>query len=875
MADKEKDYYSLPIEDLETELKTSSSTGIIGDSIDLKYRAETFGVNKLSPPKKESVLKKVVENAKETIMALLLVSCLVSALIGEYKDAIGIFVAVFIGIGISVVMEGKSDKAIQKLTEMASNIVVKVTRQGKHTEVLSEELCVGDLIQLEPGDKVPADARLIEVHEMKVEESALTGESMQVSKVAGMISPATPLAERVNMVYSGTYVAQGRGKAIVTAVGDSTEFGKIAAQLRDAEATKTPMQEKLDEFGGKLSKVCIAITAVLFAIQVYLLPEITFIAVKGCFVTSIALIVAAVPEGLPTMVAMTLSLNSVKMKNNNALIRKLVACETVGSVSVICSDKTGTLTQNKMKVVSVWADGDKRETTFPIPDTHLNFMLNSTAELNEDKVIGNPTEGALLLAVKECGLDYAETRKKYEILETLDFSSARKMMSTVARFGGKTTVFTKGAPERVLEKCDTYYKDGKVLPLTDDVKAGIEAGIKELQGKAQRTLGFACKTVESFTKDTIESGLTFTGYVGIEDPVRPDVKASIENCMNAGINVKMLTGDNKETAKAIAEQLGMLTENAVILEAKDAENMSDDELAEALHNIVVIARSTPTTKKRVVDILKSKGKAVALTGDGVNDAPALKAADVGIAMGITGTEVSKQASDIVLLDDSFATISKAIMWGRSIYENFQRFITFQLTVNVVAFTTAFAATILGMPLPFTTLQLLWVNIIMDGPPAMSLGIEPPREELMERKPISRNASIITKNMLAKIGANGLYIAISILALMKYNFLGGTPETHATIVFAVFVFFQLWNAFNCRELGNESVFKNFFRNKAAVIIINATALVQILLVQVLGGWFNSVPLSAETWAIIIGYTFSVVVFSEVIKLARKAFSKEGV
>ena len=872
MATEEKEYYSLPIEEIEGGLMTSSTNGIAGDESDLNFRAERYGVNKLSPPKTESIFKKVFEKAKETIMALLLVSCFVSAAIGEYKDAVGIFVAVFIGIGIGIVMEGKSDKAIQKLTEMASNIIVKVIRAGKHTEVVSEELKVGDLIILEPGDKVPADARLIEAHDLKVEESALTGESMQVSKIAGHLSSGMPLAERVNMVYSGTYVAQGRGKAIVTAVGDSTEFGKIAAQLRETVSTKTPMQEKLDDFGRKLSKVCIGVTAVLFAIQVYMLPEITFVAVKGCFVTSIALIVAAVPEGLPTMVALTLSLNSVKMKNNNALIRKLVACETVGSVSVICSDKTGTLTQNKMKVVSLWADGAKREVNYIPHNLHTNFIMNSTAELEGEKVIGNPTEGALLLTAKECGLAYDAVRSEYEVLETIDFTSARKMMSTVVKYNDDITVYTKGAPERVLAICDRYQSESEVLPLTQEIRDEIEAGIRGLQEKAQRTLGFAYKDTESFTTETIEQGLVFAGYVGIEDPVRPDVKAAIEKCAVAGIRVKMLTGDNIVTARAIADQLGMLTDGAVILESKDIDGMSDSELGDALHNIVVIARSTPTTKKRVVDILKAKGKAVALTGDGVNDAPALKAADVGIAMGITGTEVSKQASDIVLLDDSFATISKAIMWGRSIYENFQRFITFQLTVNVVAFTTAFAATILGMPLPFTTLQLLWVNIIMDGPPALSLGVEPPRDELMSRQPIERNTSIITKNMLMKIGTNGLYIAVSILALMKFEFLGGTPDMQKTIVFAVFVFFQLWNAFNCRELGNESVFKNFFRNKAALILVGGAGVVQVLLVQVLGSWFNSVPLPLEMWAIIIGYTFSVVIFSEAVKLVKKAVTK---
>ena len=872
MTDTEVDYSNLDVCEVESRLETNAKSGIPGDAGDIKRRQEKYGINKLSPPEKEPFYKKVLDNLKEPIIVVLLIACFLSIAIKEYKDGIGVGVAIFLSTFISVYMEGRGDKALEKLNEVASNIKVKVLRYAKLEHINSEDVCTGELISLEAGDKVPSDGRLVECGGLEVDESILTGESLPVKKHCNTILEKVGLADRKNFVYSGTYVSKGRGKFLTTGIGDHTEIGTIAKNLNEAEETQTPLQQKLADFGKKISITCTIVAGILFVMQVVKGGDYSFEGVKDAFEVSIALIVAAVPEGLPTMIALTLAFNTLKMKDKNALVRKMIACETIGSVDVICSDKTGTLTMNKMTIVKAWVEG-KFIAPSELNNDRLitNMAVNSTADVIEDegqiKDIGSSSECAMLRCLKSLGMYYKTIRDGVKVVKVYDFSSDRKMMSTIIDTKGNSrfTIYTKGAPERILERCKTAYIDGNLVRIDSMIKSQIELGIKTLQMNAMRVLAFAEKTSSDMGDLEDENDLTFIGFVGIEDPARPDVKDAIMKCHAAGIDVKMLTGDNKVTATAIAKQLGMIKTDSLIFEVKEVEPLSDEELMKILPKTVVIARCTPAFKQRIARLLKAMGKAVAMTGDGVNDSPALKEADVGIAMGITGTEVAKQASDIVLLDDSFSTIVVAIKWGRGIYRNFQRFITFQLTVNVVAFVTAFAATLLGFGLPFTTLQLLWVNIIMDGPPALSLGLEPPRPELMEEKPIPRKASIITKDMLKKVVINGACIAVSILALMKYQFLGGTLEQQSTIVFSCFVFFQIWNSFNCREFGLDSVFPNFLKNKVALLLIGGAGLVQILLVQVAGSWFNTVPLSAETWAIVIAYTFSIIIVSEIFKL----------
>ena len=858
------------------ELSSNIEKGL--NTTEANQRLDKYGKNQFSPPPKESIFAKIFDNLKEPLIVILMISGFISLLMGHLYDGLGIFVAVLLATTIAVIQEGRSDKAFEKLSQQSENINVKVLRDGSIHFISKTDITVGDIIHLEMGDKVPADGRIIKSLNLRIDESMLTGEAEAVEKFSRAIEKdEVPLAERKNMVYSGTLVAEGSATVIITSIGDNTEMGKIADELKETLNSQTPLQEKLADLGKKISIVGSIAAGLIFLFEIYnmfVAGKLNFEGVKDAFVVSVALIVAAVPEGLPTMVALTLAFNMQKMAKNQALVRKMIACETIGSVNVVCSDKTGTLTQNQMTVVDVWCNGDKEQVD-KVTCEHMieNFCLNSTADISQEekgiKFIGNPTECSLLVCANKNNISYEELRKKSKIAAQYQFSSDRKMMSTAVEIGDGYRLYTKGSPEKVLSLCNKVLYKGKVVELTQDLKKKTEDLIRGQQEQAKRVILFAYK---DFAKEPdwkegseVEKDLTFVGFVGIEDPLRSDVKAAVERCRQAGISVKMLTGDNIYTARAIAQQLGIIEKDSLVLEVTEIEKMSDEELKKILDKIVVLARSNPSAKMRVVKLLKEKGNAVVVTGDGINDAPALKNADVGVAMGIAGTEVSKEASDIVLLDDSFSTIVKAVKWGRGIYENFQRFIQFQLTVNVVAFVTAFLAEIFKFGMPFTTLQLLWVNIIMDGPPALSLGLEPPREHLLDKKPIPRNASIVTKDMLFRIVSNGLFIVGALLFLMQTDILGGTLEQQSTIVFTVFVVFQLWNAFNCREFGTKSIFANILRNKAMIIIVALTFGIQVLVTQFGGEVFKTVPLELDLWLKIIAYTFSVVVFNELLKL----------
>ena len=882
------DFFQKEVQEVIVELNSNEEMGL--STAEVEARILRYGKNVFTPKEKGSIFGKIFDALKEPLIVILLISGLISLAMNHIADGLGIFVAVLIATSIAIIQEGKSDKAFEALSKLSEDVHVKAVRDGKVIYISQSDLTIGDIIHLETGDKVPADARVVHRSNLGVDESMLTGEAESVTKISGRIEKENcPLAERVNMLYSGTMVIEGRVIAIVTSIGDKTEMGKIANELKQEETSQTPLQQKLSDLGKRISIVGSIAAAGIFLLELFnmyrqgilVLNNISgaLPGIKDAFVTSVALIVAAVPEGLPTMVAITLAFNMQKMAKNNALVRKLIACETIGSVNVICSDKTGTLTENRMTVVDVWCDGkDVTVDKIPCGEMIENFCVNTTADItkSDDRFafLGNPTECSLLVCADKNNINYLHYRKQFgEPVADYNFTSARKMMSTAYEKDNGFRLYTKGSPEKVLNICNRILYNGTVIPMTQEHKNVIEESITKLQDKARRVLGFAYNDFrdEPQWEDiyNVEKNLIFTGFIGIEDPLRPDVKQAIEHCRQAGITVKILTGDNINTARAIANQLGIVKKDSLVLEVTDIDEMSDQELKSKLDKIVVIARSNPTAKMRVVKLLKENNNSVVVTGDGINDAPALKAADVGVAMGIAGTEVSKEASDIVLLDDSFSTIVKAIHWGRGIYENFQRFIQFQLTVNVVAFLTVILAELMGYKMPFTTLQLLWVNIIMDGPPALTLGLEPPREHLMEKQPIKRNASIVTKDMLLKIVTNGLFIVTALLMLMKTQVLGGTDVQQSTIVFTSFVLFQLWNAFNSREFGVASIFPNIHRNKFMVGVVFLTFLIQILVTQFGGQVFKTVPLEFALWIKIIGYTFSVVIFSELIKLLMRA------
>lgn len=850
---------------------------------------EKYKSNVLTKQKGDSLLKRIISSATEPMILMLIAAGLIALGVNIYRsvtggeadflECAGVFFAIALSVCISVVMEGRSQKAFEALSKIGDDIVVKVVRGGETMTIAKSEAVAGDILILSTGDKIPADARLLSSESMSVDESALTGESVPVEKSAEaeITDEKTPLAERANMVYSGTYITSGYGTAVVTAVGDDTEFGKIAGELSGKTKSSTPLQEKLKKMGKIITILGVVAAAIVFIAEIVsfaLHGAVDVTHVMEAFVTSIVLIVAAVPEGLPTIVAVSLSINIIKLSKNNALVKKMVASETVGCINIICSDKTGTLTENKMTVRAFY-DGVWHENTDNAASEYFfkNVCVNSTAQLSEKgDFIGNPTEGALLsfyerTAGKESGNDYRTVRRKNKIVKVFPFNSDLKHMTTVVKSGESNTVLVKGSPEFVLNASS----------LDEDKRADICALIEECQKKAMRIIAFAHKTIDKGTDveekhGEIESDMTFDGFAAISDPLRKEVYDAVKSCFKAGISLKILTGDNLITATAIANELELLSDGGEAVEASALSELSDEELLNRLKSIRVIARSTPAVKMRVVKLLKGAGNVVAVTGDGINDAPALKNADVGIAMGISGTEVSKEASDVVLLDDSFATIVKAVEWGRNIYENFKRFITFQLTVNLSSVIVVFMSILLGFKAPFSALQLLWINLIMDGPPALTLGLEPNYKDLMNRPPTKRDESIITKNMFIRIFVTGILMSVVFLCQYAFNFLGVPPEQELTVLFTMFVLFQLFNSFNCRELHLESIFKHLLKNKVMLIVVAITFLLQVLIIQFAGAFFGTVPLSVETWLILVAMGLAVIAISEIVKLIARAALK---
>ena len=778
---------------------------------------------------------------------------------------------------ITIITEGKSAKAFEALNKINEDTLIKVIRNGEPQLITQKEIVVGDIIMIETDDKIVADGRLFSSNDLSVDESALTGESLPVKKDAEFVcQKSTPVAERANMLYSGCFVSAGNGQMLVTGVGNDTEFGQIAQELSSIEKTTTPLQEKLDKLGKQITVLGASAAAIVFAIEVLqfvMNGQLNLDTVSDAFITSIVLIVAAVPEGLPTIVAVSLALNIIKMSKENALVKKMIACETIGCVNIICSDKTGTLTENRMTVQKIYTGGELIDPE-QLKDEMLlkNYCINSNANISEEdgswSFIGNPTEGSLLAAAAKAGVDYQELRQAADIVRVFPFSSQNKDMSTIVRENGKEILYVKGNPEKIISLC---------TGISEEEKEKNFHLMEEFQNKAGRLLAFAHKELEGQyndeEQDEVEQGLIYDGFVVISDPLSPDVYESIRNCRSAGIEVKMLTGDNIRTARAIANELHMLDDDHIAVEAADIEKLTDEELKEALKKIQVIARSTPLVKMRVVKLLKEQGNVVAVTGDGINDAPAIKHADVGIAMGIAGTDVTKEASDMVLLDDSFSTIIKAVQWGRGIYENFKRFIQFQLTVNVSSVVVVICSILAGFSAPFTALELLWINIIMDGPPALTLGLEPIRPDLLKHKPTRRNENIISKKMLLRIFVNGIFISVIFMLQHFKNFLGAAPEEEATVLFTLFVLFQLFNAFNCRELDDTPMFKNLLKNKLMLGVFLLVLILQGIITQFGAAVFETVPLSAAMWGKMLLTAFTVIILNEGIKAVKRLFVRK--
>ena len=877
-----KDAFVMSREELLAKTGTDSEKGLNPEQVE-KSRS-TYGTNSFVRQSHESLAKRIWDASTEPMLVMLIFAAIITLAVnitryftgGEYNflECVGIFAAIALSVVITIITEGKSAKAFEALNKINEDTLIKVIRNGEPQLITQKEIVVGDIIMIETGDKIVADGRLFSSNDLSVDESALTGESLPVKKDAEFVcQKSTPVAERANMLYSGCFVSAGNGQMLVTGVGNDTEFGQIAQELSSIEKTTTPLQEKLDKLGKQITVLGASAAVIVFAIEVLqfvMNGQLNLDTVSDAFITSIVLIVAAVPEGLPTIVAVSLALNIIKMSKENALVKKMIACETIGCVNIICSDKTGTLTENRMTVQKIYTGGELIDPE-QLKDEMLlkNYCINSNANISEEdgswSFIGNPTEGSLLAAAAKAGVDYQELRHAADIVRVFPFSSQNKDMSTIVRENGKEILYVKGNPEKIISLC---------TGISEEEKEKNFHLMEEFQNKAGRLLAFAHKELEGQyndeEQDEVEQGLIYDGFVVISDPLSPDVYKSIRNCRSAVIEVKMLTVDNIRTARAIANELHMLDDDHIAVEAADIEKLTDEELKEALKKIQVIARSTPLVKMRVVKLLKEQGNVVAVTGDGINDAPAIKHADVGIAMGIAGTDVTKEASDMVLLDDSFSTIIKAVQWGRGIYENFKRFIQFQLTVNVSSVVVVICSILAGFSAPFTALELLWINIIMDGPPALTLGLEPIRPDLLKHKPTRRNENIISKKMLLRIFVNGIFISVIFMLQHFKNFLGAVPEEEATVLFTLFVLFQLFNAFNCRELDDTPMFKNLLKNKLMLGVFLLVLILQGIITQFGAAVFETVPLSAAMWGKMLLTAFTVIILNEGIKAVKRLF-----
>ena len=839
----------------------NSSKKGLNDSQVLVNRRK-YGVNEITKKKPKSIFKRIIDALLEPMLIILELSGVITLGVnigkalksgdGDFYECFGILFAILISVILTVVMEGKSQKAFETLNSVYDSVAVKVKRNGEIVMLPQNQIVVGDIVIVESGDKVSADGRIITSNNLSVDESTLTGESLAVNKDENLILiDKTPLAERKNMLYSGTFITAGYAEMVVTAVGDKAEIGVIASELDLKTVVSEPLQEKLDRLGkliAILGLIASGFVLMLTVTKLFITNNVSFDTIEDAFLNSIILIVASVPEGLPTTVAIALTLNVVKLYKSNALIKKLVAAETVGCVSVICSDKTGTLTENKMKVNKIiYSTSPKSK-----QNLHYNIALNSTAEVKNTE-FGTATEIALLNYLQESkGYNYNLLRQTYKIVSRIPFDSKNKFMSSTLTIDGKNVTYYKGAPEIIIEKCSLAQKE----------KSKILKEIKEYQKEGKRAIAFLSE---------VEGEIIFDGYALISDSVRREVYSSVLQCKNAGIKVKMLTGDNYYTAYSIAKELKIASDYSEVVNAYDIEEMSDNDLKKLLEKVTVVARSTPKNKLRIVKLLKEMGEVVAVTGDGVNDAPAIKHADIGIAMG-GGSEVTKEASDIVLLDNSFATIVKAISFGRNIYQNFQRFITFQLSVNATAVAFIIVSLILGLENPFNTVMLLWINIIMDGPPALTLGLEGYSEKVMESSPVKRSDNIVTKKMLVKIGAHASIMCFILVMQNLYNFIGCGIGEMKTVLFNLFILFQLFNAFNSRELGSKSVFKDLKGNKLMLIVFSVTFILQIFLSECLRGFFKTTSLSLLVWCKIVLTALSVVVLSEIYKLIYRSLSK---
>ena len=862
----------------------------------VKQSREQHGKNVLTPPQRTSLWNLYLDKYRDPIIQILLVAAFVSLILAfiekNFMETIGIFVAVFLATTVGFYFERDAAKKFNLLTALSEEQSVKVRRNGKVMEIPRHDVVVGDVVLVEVGDEVPADGELIVCNDLQINESALTGEPVTEKSLEGGGDGAYPR----NVILRSTMVMNGRGEFVVTAVGDATEIGKVAKKSTEQTSVETPLHMQLDKLAKMISKVGSVVSVAAFFI--FLIHDILTNPAWGgkdyfymaeivlkYFMMAVTLIVMAVPEGLPMAITLSLALNMRRMLKSNNLVRKLHACETMGAVTVICTDKTGTLTQNKMQVSALeLKQGDEA-----LLDTAI--ALNSTAELNDGKPIGNPTESALLLWLDAQGKDYEELRKQVNVLKQLPFSTERKMMATLAEVDGETYLFVKGAPEIVMKKC--IIEDRMLRQSAEE--------LDEWQHKAMRTLAFAYKKIEASIMRTSRTStaevvalldandLQLQAIAAIADPIRPDVPAAVQECRHAGIEVKVVTGDTAATALEIGKQIGVFEDepenigadgsltslDQQMITGEQWEALSDEEAYERAKDIRVMSRARPTDKQRLVAMLQKRGEVVAVTGDGTNDAPALHYAHVGLSLG-SGTSVAKEASDMTLLDDSFKSIANAVMWGRSLYRNLQRFLFFQLVVNVAALLLVLGGSVIGTEMPLTVTQILWVNLIMDTFAALALASLPPSHEVMKEKPRKASDFIINKSIGFGILFCGIFFFLVMFALLVYcerRGKGGVDVHELTMFFTTFVMIQFWNLFNAKALmSHHTAFRHFLKDKGMILVLVLVLVGQWIIVTFGGEMFRTTPLSLHEWLLIIGSTSVVLWAGELWRAFKRMIAK---
>lgn len=824
-------------------------------------RLEQHGPNELQSGKQKSIPRIFAEQFADFLVIILILAAIVSAILGDVESTVVILAVITMNAILGTVQTVKASASLDSLKRMSAP-TAKVLRDGKVLQIPGREVTVGDVVSLEAGDSVCADGRLLECASLKCAESALTGESLPVEKDLSEIAGDVPLGDRRNMVFSGSFVTYGRAKFLVTAIGMDTEMGKIASLLKNTEEKKTPLQVSLDQFGKKLSIGILVICAVLFCVSVFLRQE----NLMNAFLFAVALAVAAIPEALSSIVTIVLSFGTQKMARENAIIRKLQAVEGLGSVSVICSDKTGTLTQNKMTVKKLYTGGkivDASEADFhdPVQEPLLRTaLLCSDATVDENGEVGDPTETALVRLGEDYGFDELTTRGKWPRLTEIPFDSDRKLMSTVHQLSGGLVMVTKGAVDVLLDRCI----------ISAEERAEIERVNEEFSSQGLRVLAFACRTVDRAAVSLEdENDLNFLGLIAMMDPPREESKAAVAECIAAGIRPIMITGDHKVTASAIAREIGILTPGTEAVEGGVIESMSDEELREFVPKVSVYARVSPEHKIRIVGAWQDRGCLVAMTGDGVNDAPALKQADIGVAMGITGTEVAKDAAGMVLTDDNFATIVQAVKNGRNVYANIKKAIQFLLSGNTAAILTVLYASLAALPVPFAAVHLLFINLLTDSLPAIALGLEPHSDTVMREKPRPRNEGILTKSFLASVATEGLVIALAVIAAFHIGLASGGAATGSTMAFATLCLSRLFHGFNCKA-DRPVVFTRAFWNNRYLLgafVVGALLLSAVLLIPALEPLFQVAQLSAGLVGAIVGLSLGSMAVIQLLKALR--------